>query len=651
MHKKILVALAAIFSGFIVAGCVHSGTDLYSKNDITSAGRKVSRAPAEYVLENQFEDYNPENLEQFEYNGQTVKCNVPTRTETFNGKTYTKFNVTDTAQLSCPQVKALSTKRPWKVKKLKWDDADEKGFQNFVKKMGESKCNTTDKCFSGPGNILRTEEDMLNTFYTDCADFPYYLRAYYAYKKNLPFSFVREIMRVPFTDAQLNQMKAERAAIVAKSGEAAGVKYDGTVMDLRYSRNGNYPVARSSIPASTPVEYDFGAVAPRIVNMISSGFFRMTSPQPGGLVQPDFYSPKIASGNIVPGTALYKTNGHVAVVYDVTPKGEVLFADAHPDNSITRGRFNPDYGVYGARYGGNFKNFRPLQVVNPTYDSAGNITAGRIYVAADSEIPEYSLEQYNGNAGQGVYKNKISDAKGMGFFDWVKVRLSGGAYKLEPTIEMKNEVDALCLMAKDRVESVQKGIDSGTSRLAHPINLPANIYGTEGAWESYSSPGSDIRLRGKMLSIPDDAQAWIKRYNEKDSFISYKGTNLKADLIASYKTAAAACKITYKNSAGSPVTITLDQLINRAALLSFDPYNCPELRWGATGQEAASCSDDANKKDWYRYQQFLRNITEKDNAAVHGQSLETLRQMHLNKQVDNSDHSSKFNILSRLQAL
>jgi hypothetical protein len=482
---------------------------------------------------------------------------------------------------------------------------------------------------------------MLNVFYSDCADWPYYLRAYYAYKKNLPFSFVREIMRVPFTESQLKQISLERSKIVETKGEDAGISFDNTILDLRYSRNGNFPVSRSSIPATVAVNYDFGAVAPKIVNMVSSGFMRMTSSGPEASIETDFYSPKISSDYVVPGTVLYKTNGHVGVVYNVTNKGEVFFVDAHPDNSITRGRFNPDYGVYAARYGGNFKNFRPIVIANPNYDSFGNIISGQMNIKSDQDISGYSLEQYKGGV----------DQKNMNFFDWVKVRISDGRYKLLPLDEIKNEVNSLCVMAIDRVTSVQKAADSGVDRTKHPSQLPNNIYGADGLWESYSSPGSDIRLRAKMKSIPEDVKSWMERYKQKDTLIFYDGADLKKDLIGAYKSAVSSCKITYTNSIGKPVTISLEQIISRAALLSYDPYHCPELRWGATGNELVSCRDDADKKDWYRLQQFLRNLNDKDNTAVHGFTLEALKKMVESNSVDNSDHSPKFNILERLQSL
>lgn len=673
MHKKFLVVAGIVIAAFVAGGCVHSKK---LQDNITSAGRPMSRAPAEFLLENSMPNINPENTMVFEAEGEKIDCTqLKERTEVFQGRSYVRYNVTATGHLACPQVKAHKTSRVWKVKRPAWDSADEYEFKLFLKGLADSGCNTTDKCLSGPGNILRTEEDMLNTFYTDCADFPYYLRAYFAYKKNLPMSFVLEIAQAPFSDAQIQTIIAERAAAVeharanepgdeyAKNAaaEKAGADYDAKTRDLRYSRNGNVPVSRFNIPSRNPIQRDIGVVGARITDIISSGFLRMTSAPEGSPVETDFYSPAIRPQSIKPGTVLYNVSGHVAVVYDVTAKGEVKFIDAHPDNSITRGQFNLDYKVLKAAYGGNFKNFRPIQVVNPTLDSEGVIVAGQIVVAKDSEIPDFSLEQYTGNgvdaSGKGIFKLEATDTQpAIDFVEWTKYRLSNGTYRLDPVVEMKKEVENLCSMVKNRIEAMQKGTESGIAFRPHPYTLPQNIWGSSGDWESYSSPGSDIRLRNKMLSIADTAKIWARRVRDKvkngDRIISYNGVDLKSDLVTAYKSASASCQLSYTNSSGTRTPLTLEKVISRASLLSFDPYNCIELRWGAnTPQELATCKDDAEKREWYSYSQFLRNLTEKDNSAVHGYSLDRMKQMHTNRTVDNTDKSSRYNILNKLMAL
>lgn len=663
-NQKRLWLTSLAVAGLLLVGCIHtsksqdsSGGNFVFQNDMTSSGRKVSRAPAEFLLGEELVDLNPENQTVFETPKAKIDCTkVLTRTETFQGKTYTRFNIADPAFLACPQVKAMKTTRTWQVKKAAWSKDDELAYENFIRQLAASKCNTTDKCLSGAGNILRTEEDMLNNFYSDCADLPYYLRAYFAYKMNLPMSFVLEIAQNPFTPEQLKQIEAERAAVVLKDGEEGAIKFDKQIGDLRYSRNGNIPVSRLNIPSSVERLRDFGVIGPNIVDIISSGFMRMASAPDFSKVQPDFYSPKIIAQNIRPGTVLYNVSGHVAVVYQVTAQGEVLFMDAHPDNSISYGSFNLDYQSLRATYGGNFKNFRPVTVINPKYNAQGVIVKGQIKVASDEEIPQFSLEQYNGDSvqinGKKTFKLRPSDTKGADFHDWVKFRLSGGTYRLNPIQEMKNEVDSLCLAAQDRVIAVQEAVSNNVHNLPHPATLPQNIYGAEGEWESYSSPGRDLRFRTKILTIPTSAKEWVSRYNAKDPLVSYSGTNIKLDLMNAYHAAASSCKVSYRNSINTVVSVPLESIINRVALISYDPYMCPEIRWGANNpQELATCKDNAEKREWHSLQQFFRNTLEKDTTGVHGYSLPQLRQMNATKSVNNANTSNQYNILTKLQAL
>jgi hypothetical protein len=584
-----------------------------------------------------------------------VCSSLSSRTEVFNGKSYTKYNIVDSSSVQCSQVQATFPKMPWKVKKTSWSAQDESTYSQFIKKLGNSKCNTVDKCLAGNDNILRTEEDMLFTHYSDCADFPYYLRAYFAYKQNLPFSMVSSVDQAPFTDKQRAETDAERARILAEKGQAEVDKYNARVSDERYSRNGNIPTGRSNVPASNGSLRDFSVYGPRIIDTISSGTMRMLNGA-GGYVESDFYSPKVIAQSIKVGTVLYNVSGHVAIVYDIMPDGRILFFDAHPDNSVTRGFFNPEFQLVKSVYGGNFKNFRPIEVLNPEMDADGNIVKGQIAVASDQAISDFSLEQYNGNGpsqnGKPVFKLNLVDAKGVNFYDWVKFRISGGLFKLDPLNEMKNEMGVLCNMTQDRIATIQVALDNQIHLKPHPSNLPQNIFGADGEWEAYSSPSRDLRLKQKVLAIPEEAKLWMKRYFDRDPLISYTGQNLKQDLIQAYTEQVGLCKITYTNSMKQKVTLGLAQLINRIARISYDPYDCPELRWGADNQaERSTCTNDQEKMEWYNLQQFLRNNLEKDTAAVQGWSLEELASMNEHQTVNNNNSSESYKIDSKLKAL
>jgi len=99
----------------------------------------------------------------------------------------------------------------------------------------------------------------------------------------------------------------------------------------------------------------------------------------------------------------------------------------------------------------------------------------------------------------------------------------------------------------------------------------------------------------------------IRRYRDNDPMISYHGNNIASDMLKAYRDAADRCEVHYENSNNKVVKLGFIELTNRVFRLSFDPYHCAELRWGAQGEELSSCDVDAEKMRWYENEPFLRN--------------------------------------------
>ena len=55
-----------------------------------------------------------------------------------------------------------------------------------------SDCRTVDTCLHDQANLFRAS-DPREWFRSDCADLPYVLRFYYAWKRGLPFSYVSDV--------------------------------------------------------------------------------------------------------------------------------------------------------------------------------------------------------------------------------------------------------------------------------------------------------------------------------------------------------------------------------------------------------------------------------------------------------------------------
>src|SRR5262245_4887531 len=73
-----------------------------------------------------------------------------------------------------------------------WTQADERGYGEFITAIGASGCRTVDACLKSPANPFRAS-DTDTRFESDCADLPYVLRFYYAWKRGLPFSYVSDV--------------------------------------------------------------------------------------------------------------------------------------------------------------------------------------------------------------------------------------------------------------------------------------------------------------------------------------------------------------------------------------------------------------------------------------------------------------------------
>ncbi len=478
------------------------------------------------------------------------------------------------------QVKDLA----WSVKKIEWSASDEKSFQEFVRGIGRAKekrlCSTTENCIknkdANPMFVNRNPQGL--SIFSDCADLPHVLRGYFAWMNDLPFSFPTGV------------------------GKASSQE---TKPDIRYSTYGNKIISRRSVKTGDNVN----TIVKLIANSINSAMFRVPTKfdVDNNNVFNDFYPIKISRTSLTPGTVFYDPNGHVLVVYDVAEDGRVFMIDAHPDNSLTRQVYDEKkFIVSSPNYGAGFKKWRPVSV-------AGGVTTP----VRNNMIPDFSEIEYYGNGG-GVtdanWKQRkfIFNGETITFGEYVRRSLASGNLKYHPVVEVQEALASLCDDFRDRAKAVSDAVTSGVSKKPHPVKLPENIYGTHGEWESYSTPSRDARFKASMLSLKEMVETLLMKFRNRDPMIDYTGNDLIGEIRKAYVERSTACTVAYTNSKGAPVTLNLDQVISRAFQLSFDPYHCPELRWGATGNELASCTDDANKRSWYTAQQNLRNAIDRN---------------------------------------
>jgi hypothetical protein len=483
----------------------------------------------------------------------------------------------------------------WRISKDHWSAEDEAGFGRFVTALGESNCSSSESCLRDPANPYRgTDQDFLDID-VDCAKFPYLLRAYYAWKNGLPFSYVDGI-----------------------SGEGG---------DLRFTKSANHPTGRHDI-----VDGGSGIDAPgairRMLGSVYSGTYRTDASERRGVLS-DFYSPALKPGTIRPGSLIYDVNGHVAIIYKVDGDGRIFYMDAHPDYTVTRSVYGAQFGQSPARLGGGLKDWRPFRVVGAHRDGAGHLLGGHMAFAGNDQVADFSLVQY-----LGTEPNPTGDVKAarfvyngaeLGFYEFVRVSVSGGKMSFNPIYELKATMQTLCNDLNDRAQYVDLDIKDRISIRNHPGRLPGNIYGTDDKeWEDYSTPSRDARIKAAFAQFYKDLAEMIDLWVRRDPRIVYDGVFLQKDLREAYAEQSTACTITYLSTGKKPVPMTFDDMMHRLFKMSFDPYHCVELRWGAEDAERESCPDGAAKLRWYAAEQRLRNQPDRTYDAPMGFDLDQL---------------------------
>lgn len=494
--------------------------------------------------------------------------------------------------LSVPTAHAAGS---WRILKDHWSAADEKGFGQFVAAIGASNCSSSESCLRDPSNPYRATDSHFLDIDVDCAKWPYLLRAYYAWKNGLPFSYVDAI--------------------------------SGHGDNLRFTRTSNRAVARRSL-----IDHGGGINGPAVIRQmldtVFSGTYRIDASEHRGVLS-DFYSPALQPGSIHPGTVIYDINGHVGIVYKVDGDGRIFYMDAHPDFTVTRSVYGAQFGQSPLQLGGGLKNWRPFKLVGAHRDKEGHYLGGRMVFAENDRIPDYSLVQYVGtepNPTRDVRKARFAyNGEALGFYEYVRAAVSGGKMTYNPVYELKMTMKTLCNDLNDRAQYVDLAISDRIDRKPHPSELPDNIFESDdNIWESYATPARDARTRAAFAQFYRDMADMINLWVHRDPRIVYDGYDLRRDLLRAYKSQSKACTITYLNSAKRPVSMTFDDIVHRVYAMSFDPYDCIELRWGAEGDERDTCPDNKTKLKWYAAEQPLRELSDRTGKSHTGFDLAEL---------------------------
>lgn len=457
----------------------------------------------------------------------------------------------------------------WPPTTERWSAADELGYEAFIQAIANSGCTTVRTCLAAPANPLAKGDPPGLVFSADCADLVYMLRAYYAWKKALPFGFVTVV-------------------------EARKPMGEG---DLRVTVHGNYAAIRWDVTAQSP-GVDIRDVLRVIRDQVSTATFRI-DPRIERPVAQDFFSPAIAREALRPGSAIYNGNGHVVIVSRIDEAGRVHFLDAHPDMSVTRGIYAGQFERGDPALGAGFHAWRPFAVVQ-----------GRFAHAVNEQLQAFSMEQYFGpNAARDWRQADFTESgRNADFVEFTRRRLAQGALVYDVADEFRVGLQGICDAFLDRARMVEDADRRGYWRLPRPGRLEGVSDGERFVWLAYSTPGRDRRLRWLVQRTANALTRQIGLYVAKDQAVGYAGKAPRRDLQRLFDSAAGVCEAAYVDSDGRRIILSLRDMLIRLPAASFDPYHCPERRWGASGGELARCDDDGEKGRWYAAQASLRGI-------------------------------------------
>jgi hypothetical protein len=443
----------------------------------------------------------------------------------------------------------------------------------------------------------RGEDNTQSGLKPDCADFGYFLRAYFAYKMGLPFGYSNCTRgtggRPPkcpqwfdMEHPDLTRPPAPPEQEVATVAAATPPQQSPRILGLfgRQQQADEAPVPQPvAAPKPKPKRpTNFSEYLRDVGDVVHTGAVRVVANDDST----DFYTVALTQEALRPGTIYGDPYGHVMMLVHRVPEengkpGVFLAVDAEPDGSITRKRFwrgnflfvhEPALGSPG------FKHFRPI--VRDKNGALRRLTNAEI--ASNPQYGDFSLDQ-----------SQISIEE---FYDRMDDVMS--PEPLDPVKAMTDAIASLHEQVKVRVTSVENG-RKYQEKQPGEIGMPngPSIFQTSGAWEDYSTPARDFRL---LIAI-DVVRGYPDRVVRRAAHFAIPNgksmEDVKRELQAVLASELASRKITYTRSDGSPWTLSLKEVLDRAVdyEMAYNPNDCVEVRWAApeNSEEASTCKRHA----------------------------------------------------------
>jgi cell wall-associated NlpC family hydrolase len=419
---------------------------------------------------------------------------------------------------------------------------------------------------------LQLGEDNKLKIEPDCADLPYSLRAYFAWKLRLPYGY--RVCNRGSRDKPPSCGEAQTSLAPRKAAEEVSAFSEFVNRGVRW---GVHSATGRTVPDDSAS---------------------------------DLYPVALERSALTPGTVYADPYGHVMMIskwfaqgsIPDSPYGVMIAAEAQPDGTIGRRRFwqgsflfDPSTKAYGA----GFKRFRPFDYDRKAKTLTPIDNAG---LTKQRELPRFSRAQYEITR-EGFYEqmDKLINPK-----------------PLAPSEHMDNLVDALEEAATRRVLSVNNGEDFKKTHPGQEISMPKGyeVFETQGAWEDFATPSRDMRL---LIAI-DTINALPVRVEKKPELFALPPGSDPSAAARALKDALdrelQRRSFQYTRSDGTAQTLTLADVMARSEALevAYNPNDCVELRWGAKAgsDELKPCTrraPDEQKQRMETYRSWFRDRT------------------------------------------
>ena len=450
----------------------------------------------------------------------------------------------------------------------------------------------------------RDEDSVKGGLRPDCADFVYFLRAYFAYKMGLPFGYSNcsrgfagkppkcyQWFDIEHPEITRPAPPPEQEVVASVTPAAARPPAPKPGLLGLFSRS-QPPAEASADPAAIPPANppppkpkrpaNFSEYLRDVGDVVHTGAVRVSANDDNT----DFYTVPLTKQALRPGTVYADPYGHVLMLVHLVPEangtpGVFLAVDAEPDGSITRKRFwrGNFLFVHEASLGSpGFKRFRPI-----VRDKGGALRRlSNAEIGKNPSYGDFSLEQ--------------SQMSAEDFYDRMDDVMS--PEPLDPVKAMTDAITSLNEQVKTRVTSVENG-RKYQEKTSGDTSMPdgASIFETTGAWEDYSTPARDFRLLiaiDVVRGYPDHVARRSERYAIPPG---KSAADIKSELQGVLASELATRKLSYTRSDGSQWTLSLKDVVDRAANfeMAYNPNDCVELRWGAPDnrEESSTCKRHA----------------------------------------------------------